>query len=74
MNSRFFLPVGEEVVVAVNPVGAGSCLFVMIGLPPDTWLRLFVWLAIGFVIYFTYGRKHSHLRKKNAATPAPTTK
>jgi APA family basic amino acid/polyamine antiporter len=42
--------------------GAAACLWVMYGLPLDTWLRLFVWLAIGFVIYFTYGKKHSKLR------------
>jgi APA family basic amino acid/polyamine antiporter len=51
--------------------GAASCLFVMIGLPPDTWLRLIVWLAIGFAIYFTYGRRHSVLQKKLAAAGAP---
>jgi basic amino acid/polyamine antiporter, APA family len=28
----------------------------------SNWLRLFVWLAIGQVIYFCYGRKRSHLR------------
>jgi APA family basic amino acid/polyamine antiporter len=35
---------------------------VMTGLPADTWIRLIVWLIIGFVIYFTYGIKHSKLR------------
>jgi APA family basic amino acid/polyamine antiporter len=32
----------------------------------SNWLRLFIWLAIGQVIYFTYSRKRSHLRLKNA--------
>ena len=31
----------------------------MLGLNPMTWARLVVWLAIGMVIYFTYGRHHS---------------
>ena len=48
----------------VGPAGAVSCLWVMSGLPTDTWVRLFVWLAIGFVIYFTYGKKHSKLRNQ----------
>jgi APA family basic amino acid/polyamine antiporter len=49
----------------VAPLGALACLWVMYGLPLDTWLRLFVWLALGFVIYFTYGVKHSRLRHPN---------
>ncbi len=31
----------------------------MFGLPQDTWVRLFVWLAIGLVIYFGYGIKRA---------------
>ena len=43
----------------VAPAGALSCLWVMSGLPGDTWIRLAVWLVIGLAIYFGYGRKHS---------------
>jgi APA family basic amino acid/polyamine antiporter len=35
------------------------CGYMMSGLPADTWLRLLIWLALGMVIYFLYGRHHS---------------
>lgn len=45
---------------AATPIlGIFTCLYVMSGLPRDTWIRLFIWLAIGLVIYFNYGiKKH----------------
>ncbi|HEX9406909.1 MAG TPA: amino acid permease, partial [Thermoanaerobaculia bacterium] len=40
-------------------MGVLSCLMLMFSLPWDNWVRLFAWMAIGLVIYFVYGRKHS---------------
>jgi APA family basic amino acid/polyamine antiporter len=48
-------------------VGIASCLLLMFSLPSENWLRLIVWLAIGLVIYFSYGRKHSTLRRRAKA-------
>ncbi len=47
-------------------LGIGMCLLLMFSLPAENWWRLFIWLAIGFVIYFAYSRKHSVLAKMNA--------
>ncbi|HUB80698.1 MAG TPA: amino acid permease C-terminal domain-containing protein [Bryobacteraceae bacterium] len=43
-------------------LGVIVCLSMMPFLDVLTWIRLVVWLLIGFLIYFGYGRKHSHLR------------
>jgi APA family basic amino acid/polyamine antiporter len=47
-------------LVPLTPIlGILTCLLLMFSLPPENWLRLFVWLVIGFAIYFGYGAKHS---------------
>ncbi|GAA3924104.1 amino acid permease [Actinomadura viridis] len=38
-----------------------ACLFVMLNLPVETWLRFIAWMIIGFALYFVYGRRHSRL-------------
>ncbi|HST07137.1 MAG TPA: amino acid permease [Gemmatimonadaceae bacterium] len=40
----------------VPVTGTLICVYLMSGLPLPTWIRLFVWLAIGLTIYFSYGR------------------
>jgi len=52
--------------VPVIPVlGIVCCLMLMLSLPAANWYRLFVWLGIGLVIYYFYGRHHSVLRRIN---------
>ncbi len=55
-------------VYVVAPTGAAIALFLMMGLPADTWVRLFVWMALGIMIYVFYGSNHSKLRKDLAPT------
>ncbi len=57
-------PFKTPAVFAVAPLGAASAVFLMFGLPADTWLRLVVWLVIGLAIYFFYGHNHSHLGRR----------
>ncbi len=45
---------------AATPViGILTCLYLMSGLPRDTWIRLFAWLILGLIIYFNYGIKQA---------------
>jgi basic amino acid/polyamine antiporter, APA family len=52
--------------VPVVPIlGASICFIQMASLPFDTWMRLIIWMGIGFAIYFGYGVHHSKVRKNN---------
>ncbi len=54
-------PFRTPAAFVVAPLGALGSIFVMAGLPLDTWIRLFIWLAIGLAIYVFYGRHHSRV-------------
>src|SRR5207244_4347907 len=48
--------------VPVVPIlGIIACLMLMLSLPAANWYRLFAWLGLGLVLYFSYGRYHSVL-------------
>jgi basic amino acid/polyamine antiporter, APA family len=55
-------PFRTPLVPAVPILGAFFCLYLMASLREATWIRLVVWLAIGLVIYFSYGRFHSKVQ------------
>ncbi len=50
-------------------LAALSCIYLMVPLPLETWVRFIVWLAIGMVIYLAYGRHHSVLGRDRPPSP-----
>jgi APA family basic amino acid/polyamine antiporter len=54
-------------VPAVPIAGILSCIYLMFGLPWITWIRFALWLAVGLVVYFLYGRRRSHLASRSMA-------
>jgi APA family basic amino acid/polyamine antiporter len=59
-------PFRTPLVPAVPILGILICGYMMYTLPPDTWIRLIVWMAIGLVIYFTYSIRHSRVARRPA--------
>ena len=57
-------PFKTPLVPFVPIMGILCCFGLMLTLPGDTWLRLVVWLIIGFAIYFGYSRRHSVLQRE----------
>ncbi|MCM6777104.1 amino acid permease [Nocardia sp. CDC159] len=64
-RTRPELPRGFRVpLVPLIPILAVlACLWLMLNLSVETWLRFVVWMAIGLVLYFAYGARKSVLRK-----------
>ena len=62
-------PFRTPLVPLVPILGIVTCAYLMYNLPSDTWLRLLVWLGLGLVLYFVYGKGHSRvgLRERGAA-------
>ncbi|HEY7595368.1 MAG TPA: amino acid permease, partial [Actinophytocola sp.] len=59
-------------LAVIGPAAIVACVWLMINLTILTWVRFFVWMVIGVVVYFTYSRRHSVLGMRTAtATPLP---
>src|SRR5436309_9740158 len=52
-------PFRAPLVPLVPILGIATCLLLMFSLPAENWYRLIIWLGVGLVIYFAYGRRHS---------------
>ena len=70
-------PFRAPLVPLVPILGILTCLLLMFSLPAENWYRLIIWLAIGLIIYFLYGRRHSvmalhteHEIKSHGISPA----
>jgi len=56
----FKVPGGPFVIPILGALSSGGLMYTA---TTHTLIRLFAWMAIGLVIYFFYGRKHSKLRR-----------
>jgi APA family basic amino acid/polyamine antiporter len=61
-------PFRAPFVPVVPILGILTCLLLMFSLPYENWVRLIIWLVIGLVIYFAYGRRHSVMSHEAAHT------
>lgn len=50
----------------IPAITALACLYMMLNLNLDTWIRFIGWLVIGMLVYVFYGRKHSFLARESA--------
>lgn len=71
LNRPFKVPLSPFIPIAT----VLSAAYLMNNLPPDTWIRLIDWMAIGLVVYFAYSYKNSKLANvsdSEAGTETPT--
>ena len=64
-------PFRVPLVWLVAPLGAVSCLYVMLGLPRAAWIRFGVWMLLGAALYFGYGVRKSRLASPSARGSTP---
>lgn len=59
--------------VPIVPIlGIVTCLVIALSLPADTWMRLVVWMLIGFDLYYGYGMRRSKLEQASRRQGLPT--
>jgi hypothetical protein len=45
-------------------MGVLSCLYLLVEIPAVSWMWFLIWMALGLLIYFLYGQRHSRLNQK----------
>jgi APA family basic amino acid/polyamine antiporter len=60
VQRRFKMPL----VWVSAPLGIAACVWLSLGLPPITWSRFALWLLVGLIIYFIFGRRNSRLHQQ----------
>lgn len=60
-------PFRAPLVPWVPLAGVACCLYLMFELPAKTWLRFFLWMAGGLIVYVLYGLRRSRLSTPPAA-------
>jgi APA family basic amino acid/polyamine antiporter len=60
-------PFKTPLVPVVPLLAIAICGYMMYSLPGDTWIRLVVWLVLGLLIYFMYGKAHSRIAASTAS-------
>ncbi|MFC9787716.1 amino acid permease [Rhodococcus sp. NPDC127528] len=75
-RTRPDLPRGFRVpLVPLVPILAVlACAWLMLNLSVETWIRFVVWMAIGIVVYFGYGYRHSLVGKRMRPPPGLASK
>jgi len=63
-------PFKTPMVWVTAPLGALFAVFLMAGLPKDTWIRLVVWMGLGLAIYLLYGARHSRINQEKKPVTA----
>lgn len=67
-------PFKTPAVPLVPLLGIIVSMYLMLSLPAVTWERLLIWLALGMIIYFTYGRTHSKVQRGEVVGSKPPKK
>ncbi len=65
----FRVPLGPWLIPLL---GAASCVFLMVYLPPASWWRFIGWLVLGMAVYLSYGYSHSGVGREAGRPGHPT--